>query len=30
NSQLKPKTNPSKERENSSDFIDNPDVPPLI
>ncbi|CAF3496652.1 unnamed protein product [Rotaria sp. Silwood1] len=30
NSQLKPKTNPPKERENSSDFIDDPDVPPLI
>lgn len=26
----KPKSNPPKERENSSDFIDDPDVPPLI
>jgi hypothetical protein len=29
-SHLKSKTNPQKERENSTDFIDNPDVPPLI
>lgn len=30
NSQLKSKPNLSKERENSADFIDNPDVPPLV
>jgi len=30
NSQLKTKLNPQKERENSVDFIDDPDVPPLI
>lgn len=30
NSQLKSKQNSSKERENSADFIDDPDVPPLI
>lgn len=29
-SQLKRLPNPSKERENSADFIDDPDVPPLI
>jgi hypothetical protein len=29
-SQLKPTSNPQKERENSADFIDDPDVPPLI
>jgi len=29
-SQLKSKVPPQKERENSVDFIDNPDVPPLI
>jgi hypothetical protein len=30
NSQLKTKPNLQKERENSTDFIDDPDVPPLI
>jgi hypothetical protein len=30
NSQLKRLPKPSKERENSADFIDDPDVPPLI
>ncbi len=30
NSQLKTKPNLQKERENSADFIDDPDVPPLL
>ena len=30
NAQNKNKAMPSKERENSADFIDDPDVPPLM
>ena len=30
NAQLKAKATPEKERENSANFIDDPDVPPLI